>query len=305
MRPLALLLGGALACAAAGASAERLLVRAEGLSVHEAAPAACGAPVDLVVRGADSATFADDSPAFASAIDAARAMLLFECRSLGDIRVSGRLAARPDEEVYRGIAPASDGWRVASAFAAPPRAGAPAVVVSPMDVKVAGLALGMPLEDVRRVLARDFGDLGRFDESRRSLRAEQGGCRFDFSAGPPQAGWRCLDAGFSEGQPPALILLTLIQAVDGDQTADVVRQLEQRYGRPTAKQEQRRRQVFAGILPEALPVTGLGWGPEAAAGSGVRQYPLEAEVMVRDGVTVVALRLVDSASAVPSHRVRF
>ena len=324
MRAAPILLAGLALAFAAPAAAERLLVRHDRVSIHEARATPCGQPVKLTARAASAAVYAGNDPALASAVDAARAMLLFECRSLGDLEIAGHVG-NGTEAVYRATAPADQGWPLVAATAPQPQAAAAAPAGTPAATdadprpasvfEVAGLRTGMTLDQAREAARRALGTSGSYDAARRTLQAAEGGCGFGVPGEVPKAGWRCLQAVFSAGDRPVLTRLTLTQAVDQDQRAQAADGLVGRYGPPAVSRDLDRQLLVAGGS-RAIPLRLLAWG-RPVGGGGIERAPewpgearaLEAEILVRDGLTIVALRLSEAGEAAPAarpqHQVKF
>lgn len=302
---------------------ERLLVQHPDMLVVADREVACGQPLPITVRAAESDMF-ENGDRLQRTVDGVRAMLGFECARLPRLDITGE-AGREQEIVYRGVAGDETAWLVERQGPAPsgaaeatvgsaggPLASATDATVSSVDgPEVAGVRLGMTVEQAMDAATVSFGDRPDYREAARMMQAMTGGCDFRFDAGrAPVPGWRCLEGVFSEGDTPRLHTVGLAQAVDQDQRDTIEARLIERYGPP----DRSIRQDDA-VGGSGHPFLYLAWGdvlnPERGSRLGFLDAPLrklEAYAEVRNNLTVVSIWNQDPAIAVaatPDYRLKF
>lgn len=283
---------------AADASAERLLLQSPRAKVNLEREVACGEGVRLYVDANRPEVFDPGSGELQSLVDAARAMLTFECARLTGIEVQGWLTGMTDS-VYSGRAGPEDQWHllpdrtlrsVAAARAAPSP-----VAVPDADFSVVGLRLGMAVEEANGIVAERFGARPVFDPAAGVLSLQEAGCPdgydWKLSRPYPEPGWKCLRVWFSQtGRDGSLAGLELVQVVSPAQLPVAMQALEDRFGSPAA-------QWSDAVGRPGLPARHLAWG-EAKVGTArdsksTAAYPLTASIVDRAdaNAAVVAIRL--------------
>jgi hypothetical protein len=275
VRRTALILSATLSAGAAPA-AERLIAQTpEMVAVTEALPP-CGEPVAVTIRAAQAGFFAD-RPRLQRTVDGVRAILTFECARIPAIAVTGEAAGAT---VFAGLAGDATGWLVEDAGAAD-RLAPPAPAFA-----VAGVAVGMTPAEAIDALQAEFGSRPAFDPAAGRIEAADGPPG-PIDAEVPPPGARRLVGVFSEGDAPRLTAMTLRQSVDGNQRAEILSMLADRYGPPDAREE-------------TGGATVVGWGRVLAEGAG---RELTARVEPREGLTVLSISAADPSG--PRHRARF
>jgi hypothetical protein len=306
-------LAGAMVLAPANATA-RLLLEDQGAEVHLERVMDCGEPASVQVIAERVDLFAPGSERLQGLVDAARAMLGYECRALPEIQVSASLRGESHPR-WAGTAGAATGWqlepdaRYASSGWVPPwQGGQPAPVPAappPAPARsgfvVRGVGTGMT-PDAALARAREQFDVApRYDASRRELRAERGGC--DVDASRPRAGQLCMRTLFTEGRDPLSYQVHYAQVVDRDQGEAVAAQLRERFGAPAVDEERRGSAWLRGGAPDRR----LAWGASTRGPEGEARHELEADIRVVDGMTVLTLDLIDAGLVAdePRYQVRF
>jgi hypothetical protein len=312
-----------LAWPGAAQAEERLLVQEQQYLVVTDQAAKCGDPVAITIRAADEQIFAPASERLQRIVDGVRAMLSFECARIPRLDVVGEVGpeSRP---VYRGVAGDTTGWLIEtreSTVAAAPggTAGAPVsrqVLPPPPPPpaapqrEIAGVRLGMTIDEALQAASESFESEPVFDSRRRMMQAAQGGCDFRFGAGHgPEPGWRCLEAAFTSGQPGLLKALGLTQVLDQDQRDAIEDLLVERFGQPSERFREEGAARNGGY-----PYLFLAWEDALSTDRAGRLdfvpaplHKLEAYAIARDGVTVVTIWHQDpaiEAAAAPKHRLK-
>ncbi len=295
----ALLLGAAAAVLAAPADA-RLLLEDRGAEVRLERPLVCGQPAEVRVTAERPELFDAGNPRLQGLLDAARAMLGYECRELDEIRVTGSLRGDTGAR-FAAVAGEATGWRVQpergsaawsppaapTPAAPPPVASAPAPAGSAFTVR--GLGTGMTPDAAMREARTGFDAAPSYDRARRELAVERDGCALE-PGSRPRAGQVCLKAAFTEGRDPRSYRVRYAQVVDRDQAEAIAAQLRDRFGAPAVDEERRGTAWLQGGAPERH----LAWGAATAGEDGRPRRELEADIRVESGVTVLTLDLLDA-----------
>lgn len=323
MRAPVQLVAAAAAMFAAGTAVaqERLLVQHLDLLAVADREVACGQPLPVTLRAAEPAFF-DDGERLQRTIDGLRAMLGFECARLPRLDITGE-AGRDQRVVFRGTAGDGTAWLVerqgsaaVSESAGTGTKGGPLSAVSQgpgdgSEREIAGVRLGMTVEEALNAAAGSFGERPTYREDSRVMQVMSGGCDFRFDAGrAPEPGWRCLEGAFSDGAAPRLHTVGLAQAVDLDQRKAIEASLVERFGPP--EQSVRRDDADAN---GGHPFLYLAWGDVLSGDRGSRLgfidaplRKLEAYAEFRGGLTVVNIWHQDPAvalAAAPDYRPKF
>jgi|GEM_PF-810067 len=302
---------------------ERLLVQQPDMLVVADREVACGQPFAITVRAAEPALF-ENGERLQRTVDGVRAMLGFECARLPRLDITGE-AGREQEVVYRGVAGDGTAWLVEGQGPAPSgstgastgSAGGPLATTTGASLpsvdgpEVAGVRLGMTVEQAMDAAEGSFGNRPDYRDEARMMQAMTGGCDFRFGADrAPVPGWRCLEGVFTKGDTPRLHTVGLAQAIDQDQRDAIEARLIERYGPPDRSI---RRDEAGGS--GGFPFLYLAWGDvlsrERGSRLGFLDAPLrklEAYAEVRDNLTVVNIWNQDPAIAVaatPEHRLKF
>jgi len=227
--------------------AQRILVDQPELRISTAPGSLCGEPMEVRVEARDPGIYEHPERELQPVIDAVRAVLTFECRSLPALGISGTLAGMQDEIFYAVADPESD-WRLVADRAVRVTPGESAAVQPggsligtelppPATFAVAGLSIGMSLDEAMATLERDSAGQPRYDDRSGTLSMRERGCPvdFDWNARTQRAepGWWCLDAAFSSAPDAWLREVRLAQALANDRRDQVVEALVERYGPPT------------------------------------------------------------------------
>jgi len=297
LRAPALLLAAAAAAAPAPAVA-RLLLEDQGAEVSLERALVCGQPASVRVTADQPALLSAGNPRLQGLVDAARAVLGYECREIAEMRVSGVLRG-DSREYFSGVAGAATGWRLqaqrdyaawtppTAPAAAVPAPGAPAAAVpAESGFSVRGLRTGMTPDTALREARTGFDATPRYDPARRELVVEREGCALETGA-QPRAGQVCLKAAFTGGNDPRSYHLRFAQVVDKDRAEAIAAQLRERFGAPAADEERRGSAWLQGGAPERH----LAWGAQATGVDGQPRRELEADIRVERGVTVLTLDL--------------
>lgn len=328
-----------LACAGPVA-AGRLLLEARGLAAGLDQPLRCGEPASVTVEAGQPEVFDAQSPELQRLMDGVRAMLAFECPDLREIQVRGVLKGLRDP-VYRGIAARDADWLLQAQQAVRPsapvgmrnkaaaggaaeteargtpeaEAGAesgaqramPEAPRAASDLTVAGLSLDMTVDQAREAVSATFGVTPEYDAQQGVMTMAAPLCPQGNQWGPerhpPQAGWKCLRAWFTDERVARLYLLELVQVVASQGVQPVERALIERYGKPA--------QRAPGVAPAGAGERGSGgtdggprgealhlaWGDEVPAGAPLPEgaprpaHALEAAVEPAGDVTVTTVTL--------------
>lgn len=308
--------------AGTAAAQERLLVQHPDMLVVADREAACGQPVPITIRAADPGFF-KSGDRLQRTVDGVRAMLGFECARLPRLEITGE-AGREQTVVYRGAAGDATAWLVegnASASAAATggatgSAGGPLAAATGQSAvigrhEIAGVRLGMTVEQAMNGATESFGERPVYHEDGRVMQAVTGGCDFRFDGThAPKPGWRCLEGAFTEGDAARLHTIGLAQAVDLDQRAAIEKRLIERYGQPDTRIRR-----DDGDGNGGHPFLYLAWGDVLSRDRGTRLgfldaplRKLEAYAEVRDSLTVVNIWNQDPAvtmAAAPDYRLKF
>lgn len=324
MRAPVQLVAAAAAMFAAGTAVaqERLLVQHPDLLAVADREVACGQPLPVTLRAAEPAFF-DDGERLQRTVDGIRAMLGFECARLPRLDITGE-AGRDQRVVFRGTAGDDTTWLVErrGSAAAPPATTGTGTTGGPLSAgaeasgdgperEIAGVRLGMTVEEALSAAAGSFGERPTYREDSRVMQVMNGGCDFRFdSARAPEPGWRCLEGAFSDGAAPRLHTVGLAQAVDQDQRKAIEASLVERFGPP--EQSIRRDD---GHGNGGRPFLYLAWGDVLSGDRGSRLgfidaplRKLEAYAEVQGGLTVVNIWHQDPAvalAAAPDYRLKF
>ncbi len=314
----------ALAVAGAGSAnaQERLLVQHSDLLVVADREVACGQPVPITLRAAEVGLF-ESGERLQWTVDGVRAMLGFECARLPGLDITGE-AGRDQRVVFRGVAGDGTAWLVQRRSAAPEAAagasGGPLSAATGAAAaegrEIAGVRLGMSVEDAMDAAAGGFANRPTYREDARLMQAMTGGCDFRLDAAPtPEPGWRCLEGAFTKGATPRLHTIGLAQAVDQDQRAAIEASLIERFGPPQRSIRDDDGRSDDGRGNGGHPFLYLAWDGVLSRDRGSRLAfldeplrKLEAYAEVRNGLTVVNIWNQDPAVAVaaaPDYRLKF
>lgn len=229
-------------------AAERLVVQEPDLLVVVDREVGCGEITELTMRSSDRDLFRQDSPRMQRVVDGTRAILGFECAKIPAFNITGE-DNNTGEVVFRGTAGDPTQWLVKSsqALAAAPSgtgatvgsgaSGASTGTISLGGDAVGGVRTGMTVAEATNAAGGDFTGKPVYRRDLQALVAGDEDCvgRLQSNA-RLSAGQRCLIAQTVETDPPRVYQTILHQAVDQDQRAQIVAQLEERFGRP-AKRE--------------------------------------------------------------------
>lgn len=261
----------------------RVLLEDDGLAVRIADGSRCSRSVDMTVVAEQPALFERGSDRLQRVVDAAHAVLAFECPEVREIRVRGVLRGLSGA-MFEGTAAAARDWRIEAertigAEQVAAAGGAPDLVEGSSAkgagaFSVAGLELGMTVDDARQAIRESFGVEPDYDIRAGVMTMRAGGCPQGFDPAAmhprPEAGWKCLQALFTDRRVAILRNIQLVQTVEAGRTEPVVDALTQRYGHPSS------RVSGAGAgAPPGLSRDGvlLAWGHEGAgtmAGQALR-----------------------------------
>lgn len=305
-------LAGLLVVGGAGAAEERLLFDNPDYEVTVAGDYSCGEPVPITVYSDRPELFEAGSVELQRIADAAQAVLALECPRVDVLEMEGRLSGL-GEPVYAGVAEAQSGWELAArqsiqseqyeeAYedyqASPGEDDGYGASGSTEGFTVANLSAGMTVEEARAAVADTFGVEPDYDAGHRILSMRTGGCRADYDwaalSPRPEAGWKCLQAWFTDQRQARMYLLDLVQVIESNDPAAVEQRLVDRFGEPVYRDTQNQER---GLLHEdRSSITVLGWGevvqsPEAAAAGVPDMHTLQAKVLPIDNVTVVTVNL--------------
>lgn len=304
-------LAGLLVAGVAGAAEERLLFDNPDYEVTVAGDYSCGESVPITVYSDRPELFEAGSAELQRIADAAQAVLAFECPRVDVLEMEGRLAGLA-EPVYAGVAEAQSGWELAARqsiqseqyeqayedYQAPLGEDAGYGAAGGTEgFTVANLSAGMTVDEARAAVADTFDVEPDYDVEHGILSMRTGGCRADYDwaalSPPPDAGWKCLQAWFTDQRQARLYLLDLVQVIESNDPAAVEQHLVDRFGEPVYRDTQSQDR---GWLREDRSITVLGWGdvvrsPEAAAAGEPDIHTLQAKVLPIDNVTIVTVNL--------------
>lgn len=212
----------------------RLLAEGPGYTITQTTAGSCGRTAEVTIESDDIGLFADQPGELQAALDAARAMIEFQCPRVDSITVTGDLRGLY-EPVYQGRAVRDEEWLLVterSISTASESRGVPVPKHTTPRYAVADLETGMHLEVARQVVLETFGVLPRYDTAERVMTLRLNGCPDDYA----RAGhaidptWKCLDAWFSGGPRPVLERLELVQVISGTNLAAAETALESHFG---------------------------------------------------------------------------
>ena len=287
----------------------RLLMEDAGVQISAPDEQRCGTPVALEVTAESPELFVAGSPKLQALLDASRAMLGFECRTIPELRVTGRLRGMAQVS-YEGSASAATRWRLEASRtlrgqqgAAAPAVGwsaAPQPAASRWSIRE--LTTGMSVNAAMAGARRGFDVAPSYDSRKRELSVVSGGCEMDEGT-RPKPGLVCMKTYFTDGAEPRSYRLSYGQTVDRDQLAVTADQLRQRFGAPAVDEERRSENWLRGSPPERH----LAWGAEVITADGQRRREMEARIRLDGTTTVLLLDLVDAslAAQAPRYQVRF
>lgn len=228
----------------------------------------CGQSVVVTVESTLPQLFQDDAPRLQRLIDGVRALLAFECPTIHEIEVQGRLKGM-GTILYRGVATVESGWWLEARESI--RSEADEVAAGHMTdetpapksgFEIAGLDTGMTVEEAKEAVQREFDVEPTYAPDQRVMRFEVGGCPPGYdpeqAVGSPQPGWKCLQGLFSDGATPRLQRFKLIQVTQHRSAQDVMDLLEGRFGPADARWTEIRHS--GGLWGGERAVGYLAWG---------------------------------------------
>lgn len=309
-----------LSASAIAAPQQRVIFDNPGYTVTtDADGRGCSQSMRVVVESDDPALFAKQSR-LQGIVDGAQAVLAYECPELRGVEVRGVLAGIP-EPVYRGFSGERTSWRLDTRKSFQSRAiegrsagdgdrrgarsepdtGGNARQPQADGFNVANLEAGMTLDAAATTIEDTFGVEPSYDNRTGALSMQAGGCPrdYDWSAlsPPPQAGWKCLRARFTDQRVERLYLLELIQVVEGNQVDSIETMLARRFGEPVHHQTGDGAPEWAREDDGARSSHVMVWGDvveatQASADSGEStRYTLRAQIKPVEGATVLAVTL--------------
>jgi len=281
--------------------AERVLLVEGDTRALLATPHRCGQPALVTVESSQPQWFQQDARQLQRLLDGVRAILAFECPTVREIRLEGRLQGM-DAVVYRGKATRDSEWWLDTQGSIRSEtdagtAGSGGSLSSSNGFAVAGLDTGMTLEETKAAVQRAFDVTPSYAAARRVLSFESGGCPPGYdpesAVGAPQTGWRCLQGWFSDDTPPRLSRFELIQVTEHESTRAIEDLLEERFGAPGARWLENNRS--GGLWGIGREVVHLAWGDVVStqptqSGQPRPVYELEAAVDRVEGRTVTVLK---------------
>lgn len=297
------------ALVAASPAQARLLMEDSGVQISAPDDQRCGAPVPLEISSESPDLFVAGSPRLQGLLDASRAMLGFECRTIPELRVTGRLRGM-SQVSYEGTASAATRWQLESSRAlrgTPGGSSGAGNVSAPVSQSgsrwsIRDLSTGMSVNAAMASAQRSFDAAPSYDPRKRELAVVSGGC--EMGAGSrPKPGLVCMRTLFTDGNNPRSYRLSYGQTVDQDQARITADQLRQRFGTPVVDEERRSENWLRGSAPERH----LAWGAALTGPDGERRHEMEARIRVEGSTTVLTLDLVDPdlATQAPRYQVRF
>lgn len=288
------------------AAGGRLLFDNPDYDVFVAEEFYCDEPVGLTVRSAEPDMFEADSPELQRIVDAAQAVLAFECPTVPGVELEGRLAGL-DEPVYFGVAGPDSDWTLAArqsiqsqeyqAYQPPVGGGEYGSGSGAHGFTVASLSAGMSVDEARAATADAFGVEPEYDVENGILTMQTGGCPADYDwsalSPSPEPGWKCLQAWFTDQRLARLYLLDLVQVVEARDHDALEQYLIERYGEPAHRGT---RETDHGWLQAPQTIYTLGWGEvvdtgDAGVGEQSEIYNLQAQVLPTGHATVVTVTL--------------
>lgn len=298
------------ALVAASPAQARLLMEDDGVQISTPDDQRCGTPVALEVSSESPDLFVAGSPRLQGLLDASRAVLGFECRTIPELRVTGRLRGM-SQVSYEGTASAATRWRLESsrALRAPPggssaagNVSAPVAQSGASRWSIRDLTTGMSVNAAMANAQRSFDAAPSYDPRKRELAVVSGGCEMG-EGSRPKPGLVCMRTYFTDGADPRSYRLSYGQTVDQDQAQVTADQLRQRFGTPVVDEERRSENWLRGSTPERH----LAWGAALTDSDGGRRHEMEARIRVEGTTTVLMLDLVDPvlATQAPRYQVRF
>lgn len=229
--------------ASAWAQPDRMLVRHGDVTARVAVPVDCGREIPVTVEAQRPDFFGENPGRMQSLTDSVQAILRFECPRVERVRIEGYLRGL-DEPVYEGVARLDDRWRVTTRrvlkfdeAAGRERRSSPPVGG---DFVLAGIRLGMTVEEFSRGVAEAFGSTPSYDPVAGVASLRLRGCPSDYRDRrmefDPQTGWACLDARFTDRRVPRLYRFDYVQVVEG-RSRDARRALIEEFGEPTVDRQ--------------------------------------------------------------------
>lgn len=284
------------------ANAERLLFDNPDYIVTTAGEQRCGQPVTIALETGNPDLLESESK-LQGVVDATRAVLAYECPTVGEIEMLGHLRGIADP-VFRGIAHSESGWQLETRQSFDARAEGESwrderpENAAPDNFNVANLTAGMVVEEARSTVSETFGVEPSYDNREGTLSMRKGGCREDYDwaalSPPPDAGWKCLRAWFTDERMERLYLVELIQVVEGRQVASIETFLSDQFGEPVHRSRSDGQEGW--WQDEPSPRT-LAWGevvdttPVSDGDEQASRYTLQARVVPLNDVTVLVVTL--------------
>jgi len=280
----------------ASMAADRLLAQGPGYSVIHNYAETCGQVSAITIRSQDYDFFTDDPPELQHILDAARAMLEYQCGEVEAIGVTGELTGLRGP-MYTATARRSDDWMlVADRLVRETRAteykteGSPSFLTEDMpNYTVANLATGMSVQQAEQAMRDTFGSAPRYDAEQGLMTLQLNGCPADFdkSSRNPGSDWKCVKAWFSDQRVPTLERLQLVQVV-GDTNLDALETaLLERFGTPHTRHAPGGDNWWT----DGMETVQMLWGEESSADTNTQQ--LEATLTRRDEMIVTIIELDD------------
>jgi len=227
-----------------------------------------------------------DSRILKGLVRSAGLAIAFECPALERLNYRVR-DLETDESLYSGSATRDSGWQPSSWSS----------TTSPQDpnqsssvFRVAGVELGMTIDEARSIMREQFGDEPSYRSRARMLVSRNGRCRFDADNDRHLMSDdnRCMRVWMSNHTRPQVERVKLVHDLPQRLGVDIDEALRQRFGRPV----------------EVKPVYARGyegrrmvWGRQLATQQGQyrapeeTEYELEAEVFESANSTRIVLRL--------------
>lgn len=295
-----------LAMQSATAADDRLLFDNPGYTVTMPDNYYCDETVPLTVHSDRPGLFESGSTELQRIVDAAQAVLAFECPQFHAIQVEGRLSGI-GEPVYTGLSERRSNWELTASQSIQSEQYDGSS--SPMDdegygagdaihgFSVANLSSGMPVEEARSAVTETFGIEPEFDIDSGILTMLAGGCPADYDwaalSPEPERGWKCLNAWFTDQRLARLYLLDLVQVIDAADPDAVEQQLMERFGEPVHRDTRDQEGGWWGTNEE---IRMLAWGEvvetrDTGGGEMTDVYALQAKILPMDDVTVVTVTL--------------
>lgn len=223
-------------------AASRLLAEGPGYTITHTTAGNCGPTEEVAIESEGIALFADQSRDLQAALDAARAMIEFQCPRVDTITVTGDLRGLY-EPVYNGKAMRGDDWLLVAERSISTASGLrenPVPEHTPRHYSVANLETGMQLEAAQRVVLETFGALPHYDAASRVMTLSMHGCPDDIDRAGLRIDpdWKCLNAWFSDGHRPVLERLELVQVIAGTDLTNAATALESHFGAADEREAQ-------------------------------------------------------------------